>query len=97
VTENQAENGEKARKRFSVDEADGWTECSCITDPCQHGDDRMRPYRAWTVWDNQKDEHAFITCPHAVVEPEYLRKREAQAVARRLNGAVVSGRNGAAQ
>lgn len=65
---------------FTVERADGWTECSCITDPCQHGDSRMRPYKAWTVWDNEanggRGDHAFITRGnHFAVE--YERHRDA--------------------
>lgn len=70
-------------KRFTVEPADGWTECACITDPCRHGDERMREYKAWTIWDNERDDHAYNRINS--VEIEYLRKRDAIAVAHRLN------------
>jgi hypothetical protein len=74
--------------RFSVEEADGWTECGCPDSLCPHAEG-MRPYRAWTVWDNERDEHAYITV--GGVEHEYLRKRPALADAKRLNGASFGG------
>jgi hypothetical protein len=73
--------------RFTVEPADGWTECACITATCRHGDERMREYRAWTVWDNVRDDHAYTR--QSGVEVEYLRKRDAAAVADSLNGRIV--------
>jgi hypothetical protein len=75
-------------ERFTVDPADGWTECECPDSLCSHdgrdgGPVGMRPYKAWTVWDNERDEHAYVTMPTAGVENEYLRKRDAVAVAKR--------------
>lgn len=67
---------------FTIERADGWTECSCITDPCRHGDERMREYRAWTVWDNEgRGDHAFITRGNHF-DVEYELKRDAVAAAR---------------
>lgn len=67
---------------FTVEPADGWTECDCITDPCRHSPDRMRYYRAWTVWDNEanrgRGDHAHITRGSAF-DVEYERKRDAVA------------------
>lgn len=69
---------------FVVEPADGWTECDCITDPCRHSPDRMRFYRAWTVWDNEanggRGEHAFIT-RGSHFDVEYERKRDATQAA----------------
>lgn len=70
---------------FTVERSDGWTECSCITDPCRHGDERMREYQAWTVWDNEanrgRGDHAHVTRGSAF-DVEYERKRDAVAAAR---------------
>lgn len=65
--------------RFTIEPADGWTECDCPESLCPHDDPQgMRPYRAWTVWDNERNEHAFITCGNAF-DVEYERKRDAKA------------------
>lgn len=78
MTDPRAERGQ----RFTIDPADGWTECECPDALCTHdgrdgGPTRMRPYRAWTVWDNERQDHAFITVPEARVDVEYERKRDA--------------------
>lgn len=76
--------------RFTVDPADGWTECDCPESLCTHdgrdgGPLGMRPYRAWTVWDNGRGDHAYITRPTVAIDVDYERKRDADAVAKRLN------------
>lgn len=90
----RAGEGDRRLGPFTVEPADGWTECACITDPCQHGDERMRPYKAWTVWDNEADqgrgEHAYLTRgSHFAVE--YQRKRDAVSAARTYLDSVLIG------
>lgn len=72
-----------AQPRFTVEPADGWTECDCPDSLCTHPE-QMRNYVAWTVWDNERQDHAFVTVGVGV-DVEYLRKRPAMAVARQLN------------
>lgn len=67
------------RRRFTVEPTDGMTDCECPESLCTHPDG-VRLYRAWTVWDNERDDHAEGTAP------EYLRKRDAVAVAAAQNG-----------
>lgn len=68
--------------RFSIDPADGWTECDCPDSLCTHdgrdgGPQGMRPYRAWTVWDNARGDHAHVTVKDFNFDVEYLRKGDA--------------------
>lgn len=75
----------KPTPRFTIDRADGVTECSHPL--CYDLHRRFRPgggihevyYRAWTVWDNEADDHAFITVRDFRFEDEYLRKKDARA------------------
>lgn len=84
---------EQQAPRFTIEPADGWTECDCPESLCTHdgrdgGPLGMRPYKAWTVWDNERGEHAFITMPDVVTEVEYLRKRDATVARRRAEAAA---------
>jgi hypothetical protein len=72
-------------ERFTIDYAPGWTECFCPPALCSHTDPvGMRSYDAWTIWDNERDEHAFVTVSEIVLQPEYEKKREAREDLRRL-------------
>ena len=71
--------------RFTIDRADGVTECSHPLCDTLHR--RFRPgggihdvyYAAWTIWDNEYDEHAYITVRDFHFDEEYLLKRDAKA------------------
>lgn len=64
-------------RRFTIEPSGGWTECDCPPSLCRHLQG-MREYAAWTVWDNERQEHAFITCGNAF-QVEYERKRDARS------------------
>lgn len=75
-----ATNGQpKTIGRFEVYEQEFWTECECHPNLCTHAPDFMRPYYEWTVWDLEREEHAWLTFPKLFVVESYRRKRDAVA------------------
>lgn len=75
---------------FSIEQSEGWTGCECPDALCTHGDERMRPYYTWIVWDVDVDDYAYITRRSGSLcfQHEYERKCDAVADVRRyLDGA----------
>lgn len=67
-----------AAARFELVHQECMTECECPPSLCKHAPDFYRFYYVWIVWDEERNEHAYITEPQHFAH-EYPRKRDAVA------------------